>query len=287
MAFQKFIPSIWNKEVMEHFNRATVFANDCHTDFEGSISALGQDIIFTNVADPTIKRQSKAQFEAQGTGTPEKPQITTLKMTINQVASYSTEFPCIDTMLANIPVKENYQKGFGQGMANETDKYIGALANDGNAPLLHASAQKIVDGTASSGELNVLDCLDMARQKLQENDVPNNEEVIATVSPAFMRRLRKAYVNLSTNNPELIKRGIVGEYNGIYIKLSNNIYKNASNEEKMFVKTKKAVGYANPVTKSRAYVRDGFFDEVLNGFSWFDAKILMPKQMIVLHCKYS
>ena len=78
-------------------------------------------------------------------------------------------------------------------------------------------------GTAGTGEVNVLDALDYAAQRLYENDVRQTTKIIATVTPRFFTKFRKDYASKDTDNSSILKNGKVAMYGNLTIKMSNNV----------------------------------------------------------------
>ena len=164
-----------------------------------------------------------------------------------------------------------------QGLAGEMDKDIAALAGTKDAKKVYSDYKAV---TAD----NVLGTLDRALQMLQENDVPADEKIVATVPPWFLTHLRTAYAKLDTDNSDLLKNGKVGRYNNILIKMSNNVYSTASGSNIM-VRTERAVAFANPLTHTEPYRPEKRFSDAVKGFVLYGTKIVRPKELMILNVK--
>lgn len=127
-------------------------------------------------------------------------------------------------------------------MPNEVDTYIAGFATDSSVPKLYDTAPKVVaKESATAGEAYVLDVLDLAIQKLFENDVKESTKIVATVSPRFYTILKKAYRFEDTNNSALLKNGVVGMYGKVVIKLSNNVKKTDEGKtDNIMIRTQRA-----------------------------------------------
>ena len=100
--------------------------------------------------------------------------------------------------------------------------------------------------------------------------------------------LKQKYMALDTDNSEMIKRGAVAMYGNVDIKLSNNVYTtNSGAQDKIMLRTKKAIAFANPLTKTEAYRPDAYMADAVRGVSLYDAKLIRPEQMVILNCKYA
>jgi hypothetical protein len=135
---------------------------------------------------------------------------------------------------------------------------------------------------------NVLETIDNGIQKLWENDVPQNERLILTVSPRFYMILKQKYMALDTDNSEMIKRGAVAMYSGVDIKLSNNVLTaNSGANDLIMLRTKQAIAFVNQLTKTEPYRPEAYQADAIKGQSLYDAKLIKPKEMIVLNVKYA
>ena len=152
----------------------------------------------------------------------------------------------------------------------------------------YSTAPTVVAGTAGSNEANILDAIDVALLKLLENDIQRTTEITLTAPPAFIQMLKKAYVELDTNNSEMMKNGRVGRYAGITIKESNNCLKTGSANSKIThiqVKTNNAIAFVKPYLHLESYRPDGYFQDAVKGYSLYDGKVVRPKEIIDLNVK--
>ncbi|MPM82645.1 hypothetical protein SDC9_129707 [bioreactor metagenome] len=161
------------------------------------------------------------------------------------------------------------------------DAHIASLANDASAILDAASAYQ---ATADI----ILEKVDTALQKLYENNVSPSADIIMTVTPRFYMLMKRAYASLDTNNSGIIKNGKVGMYGGITVKMSNNVATaSAGAVDKIMVRTKRAIAFVNPMTHVEPYRPEKGFADAVKGFVLYKAKIIRPKEMIVMNVKYT
>ena len=87
-----------------------------------------------------------------------------------------------------------------------------------------------------------------------------------------------------------MKNGKVAMYGSITIKMSNNVAKIKTTAEGdtdlILVRTQRAIAFAKPLTHTEAYRPENGFADAVKGFILFDAKIVRPKEMIVLNVKH-
>ena len=173
-------------------------------------------------------------------------------------------------------------------VANKQDAFIGALVSDPAVVPAYSTPPTVVAGTASAGEANILDAIDAALLKLLENDVRRTTEITLTAPPKFISILKRAYVELDTDNSEMMRNGRVGRYAGITIKESNNCYKTGVANSKVThiqVKTNNAIAFVKPYLHLESYRPDGYFEDAVKGYSLYDGKVVRPKEIIDLNVK--
>ena len=55
MAYEKFIPTIWNETINRELERLCVFAEDCNRQYEGDVKEMGDQVRILGIGSPTIR----------------------------------------------------------------------------------------------------------------------------------------------------------------------------------------------------------------------------------------
>ena len=291
MAYQNFIPNVWNAGIDSELERLCVFVEDCNTNFEGKVKKQGESVTILGVGKPTIHRIAKAQRNNDITG-PEEIEDTSAILYINQIAYFNYLVGDIDKAQATAGVMEALEQETSEGLANEVDKYIASFAVDSSVPALYGSTPvKVVakESEVADGSEYVLDIVDKAIEKLQENDVKvDSTKIVITVSPRFYRRFKKAYRTEDTNNSAILKNGKVFDYGNVVVKLSNNVHKSPDGTvDNIMIRTQRAIAFAKPLTHTEPYRPEKKFADAVKGFILFDAKVVRPKEIININVKYA
>lgn len=274
MSYANFVPKIWAKAIERELERKLVFAEDCNRQYEGDVKQMGDTVKILGVGKPTITKQKGGSIILPDA---ENVEDTSVEMQINTVAYFNFLVDDIDKRQAVGGLMDALNTEATQELASEMDKDIAALAGTRDAKKLY-SDYKAVNAD------NVLGTLDLALQTLQENDVPADAKIVATVPPWFLTHLRTAYTKLDTDNSDLLKNGKVGRYNNILIKMSNNVYSTASGSNIM-VRTERAVAFANPLTHTEPYRPEKRFSDAVKGYVLYGTKIVRPKELMILNVK--
>ncbi len=288
MALEKFIPEIWAKQFDKELERQLVFYENTNHKYEGIAKNPGDTVKILGLGMPTLTSYNDGKLHA--VPTPEAIQDLSQTMPIRQIEEFAFYVDDLEKRQAEggAGLLGEYMNQVKYLVANKQDAYIAGLVADTAVAKAYSAAPTVVAGTASSGEANILDAIDVALLKLLENDIQRTTEITLTAPPAFIQMLKKAYVELDTNNSEMMKNGRVGRYAGITIKESNNCLKTGSANSKIThiqVKTNNAIAFVKPYLHLESYRPDGYFQDAVKGYSLYDGKVVRPKEIIDLNVK--
>ena len=289
MAYQNFIPTVWNEGIERELERLCVFVEDCNRKYEGAVKKKGESVTILGVGKPTIKSLAKANRN-NDIDAPEEIEDTSVIMYINQIRYFNYMVGDIDKAQAVGGVMDALEQETSEGLADEVDKYIAGFAVDSSVAALYGKDPiKVVAGTASATtEKNILHILDEAIQKLYENDVKSTTKIVVTISPRFFTLFKRAYINKDTDNSEMLKNGRVAKYGNIIVKMSNNVHRTSNGAvDNIMIRTQRAIAYAKPLTHTEPYRPEKKFADAVKGFILFDAKVVRPKEIININVKYA
>ena len=91
-----------------------------------------------------------------------------------------------------------------------------------------------------------------------------------------------------TDNSDLLKNGLIDRFDGMDIKVSNNVHRvkeGSVTSDLIQVKTQRAIAFARPMIHTEPYRPENGFSDAVKGFVLYDAKIVRPKEMVVMNVK--
>lgn len=280
MAYANFIPSVWNEGINRELERLCVFVEDCNRQYEGSVKKKGESVTILGVGKPTIKSLAKANRN-NDIDAPEEIEDTSVIMYIDQIRYFNYMVGDIDKAQAVNGVMDALEQETSEGLADEVDKYVASFAVDSSVAKLNASPTTVTKD-------NILSTLDLAIQKLYENDVKATTKIVVTISPRFYTLFKQAYIDKDTDNSEMLKNGRVAKYGNVVVKMSNNVHKTDSGAtDNIMIRTQRAIAFAKPLTHTEPYRPEKKFADAVKGFILFDAKVVRPKEVININVKYA
>lgn len=278
MAYNNFKSQVWSNEIMTELAKKCIFADITNRQYEGEVKAAGDSVRILGVARPTISPATATNFEL---AEPEEVPTSATVLNINQIRTFNYMVGDIDAQQAKGNLKPVLSGETTNALAEEIDSYIAGMALTKEAKLMNTAALKI-DAT------NVLSELDKAWQALVENNVPTSEPINVVMSPRFWVLLKQKIMELDTDNSKLIKTGQMAKYSNMNLIMSNSIATSSNGAvDNIMVMSEKAIAYVNPLTKTEAYRPEKRMADAVKGFTLFDAKIVRPKELIVMNVKYA
>ena len=289
MAYENFIPQIWNEAIERELEGAYVFVEDCNRKYEGDVKEMGDSVRILGTGRPTIRTISrydnidtdKTSNAGKDIADPEEVQGKDDVMYINRISYFNYMIGDVDRAQSVNGVMDALSKETSEALADEVDTYVAGFAVDAEVEKVNSSAVKVTKD-------NVLDLLDTALEKLYENNVKPSTYIVATVSPRFYTLFRRAYTVKSTDNDEYLKNGRVARYNNLVIKMSNNVKKTDDGAtDNIMVRTQRAIAFAQPLTHTEAYRPEKKFADAVKGFILYDAKVVRPDEIVNLNVTYA
>ena len=263
MAVTNFIQSIWSKKIQDDLELKCKLVDNCLRDYEGDCK-YAQSVKILGVGEPTIGTyNSGTDIEIEEMS--DKGQI----LTIDQ-ANYFAFYVDDVNQAQSVPgLKEKYQEKAVHGLAVKRDSYVATLIK---------GATNVTTATALTEEA-VKKAIDDAIVALRERNF--DEEGVIEVTPAVYNVFKNYLITTSTNNPELIKKGVVGMYDDFSVIMSNNMAKDSTNAY-CCVRGKKAIAFAGQINEVEALRAEKRFKDIIRGLDTFGAKVIDEERIQVI-----
>lgn len=270
MAYSNFKQTVWSKYIQHELSKITVLQEDCNTRFTGE-AGLGKTVKIIGVERPTVG----TYVPGSDISSAETPGDSSVFLSIDQYKYTHFLVDDIDEAQSQEGLMQAYMKESTAALAEARDAYIASMA--AAATQMSASAQ--ITSTAAARA-----AVDKALVTLWDNGVRLGDNIVITVTPWFYALLKNALTAELTNNTDMIKKGILGMYNGAAVKMSNNLYNDAT-DDYMMVRTKGAIAFASGIEKTEAYRPDKQFADAIKVLDTYGAKLVRPKELYVIKAR--
>ena len=164
---------------------------------------------------------------------------------------------------------EEYQRKAVHKLAVERDTYIANLIK---------GATNVTTAESLSAEA-VKEAIDEAIVALRERNF--DEDGVIEISPAVYNVFKNHLITLSTDNPEYIKKGKVGVYDGFDVIMTNNLAKDGSYVY-CAVRGVKAIAFAGQINEVEALRDQTVFADLVRGLDTFGAKVIDENRIQVV-----
>ena len=258
MAVTNFIQSIWSKKIQDDLELKCKLVDNCLRDYEGDCK-YAQSVKILGVGEPTIGAYDGTQDITIEDMT-DKGQI----LTIDQANYFAFYVDDVDQAQSVPGLKEKYQEKAVHGLAVARDTYV--------AELIASATNKTT--VAAMTEEGFKKAVDEAIVALRERNF--DEEGVIEITPAGYNLFKNHLITLSTNNPELIRKGVVGVYDQFDVIMSNNL------KTPGCVRGKKAIAFAGQINEVEAIRAEKRFKDIIRGLDTFGAKVIDENRIQVL-----
>lgn len=255
MAITHFIQTIWSKKIQDDLELKCKLVDNCLRTYEGDCK-FARTVKILGVGEPTISNYD-------GTTPLQYPKMTDKgqELVIDQGRSFSFLVDDIDQAQSVPGLKEEYQRKAVHGLAVQRDTFVANLIKSGT---------NVTVATGLDYEA-VQQAIDEAIVALRERNF--DEEGVIEITPAVYSKFKHLLITLSTDNPEYIKKGKVGVYDGFDVIMSNNLAKDTTHAY-CCVRGKKAIAFAGQINEVEAQRSRDYFADEIRGLDTFGAKVI-------------
>lgn len=255
MAVTNFIQQIWSKKIQDDLELKTKLVDNCLRDYEGDCK-YAQSVKILGVGEPTIAAYDGSK-DINIEEMSDKGQI----LTIDQQNYFAFYVDDVNQAQSVQGLKEKYQEKAVHGLAVKRDTYVAELIKGATNV---TTATNLTQEAVKAG-------IDAGIVALRERNF--DEEGVIEITPAVYNVFKNELITLSTNNPEYIKKGIVGMYDGFEVCMSNNMAKDSTHVY-CDIRGKKAIAFAGQINEVEALRAERRFKDIIRGLDTFGSKVI-------------
>lgn len=270
MAVTNFIQTIWSKKIQDDLELKCKLVDNCLRQYEGDCK-YARTVKILGVGEPTI-----SAYSGSTPLTYEQMTDRGQELVIDQQYSFSFLVDDVNQAQSVPGLREEYQRKAVHGLAVKRDSYVASLIKG------VTTAANVTTATAMT-EAAIKTAIDAAIVALRERNF--DEDGVIEITPAVYNLFKNQLITLSTDNPEYIKKGKVGVYDGFDVIMSNNMAKDASGSTKYAycdIRGKKAIAFAGQINEVEAMRSEQYFADLVRGLDTFGAKVIDESRIQVV-----
>lgn len=264
MAVTNFIQSIWSKKIQDDLELKVKLVDNCLRDYEGDVK-YAASVKILGVGEPTIGDYDNTQ-DINIEEMSDRGQL----LTIDQAKYFAFYVDDVNQAQSVPGLKERYQEKAVHGLAVARDTFV--------ANLIKGVTSNVTTASALTAEA-VKEAIDEAIVALRERNF--DEEGVIEITPAVYNVFKNYLITLSTDNPEYIKKGIVGVYDDFKVCMSNNMAKDGTHAY-CDVRGKKAVAFAGQINEVEALRAEKRFKDIIRGLDTYGGKVIDEARIQVI-----
>jgi len=264
-----FKPTFWSKYCQTELAKELVVANWCDYKFEGEIK-YGERVKIVGVTRPTI-----GDYVPGTDINIEHLADNAQYLDIDHAKYFAFDVDDVDRAQSTPGYLETQFDEAKKALAEKEDADVAQVAYEGSLSTMRSASKDI------SAETSPLDTIDAGLVKLYKNNVSTKEELAADLNPEHITLIRSKLASLFTENVEYIKKGAVGKYNNVLLRMSNNLYNDGTDDMEL-IRTKRAVAVANSIDKVETCRKEKGFCDIIKGLNVYGIKVVRPKELYVI-----
>jgi hypothetical protein len=262
MAVTNFIPTIWSKKILDDLELDCKLVPNCWREYEGDAKQAGS-VKILGIGDVTIGDYEKKDIDIQEVS--DKGQI----LTIDQAKYFAFVFDNVDKAQSNPGLLEGTRAEGVRGLAEARDAFVANLIKGGT------NVTTVTDLTEDAMKKGIDDAL----VALKERNC--NEEMVIELTPAAAMLFLNSLTIKSTDNPDYIKKGVIGYYHGCKVIESNGLAKDATYAY-CAIRAKKAIAFVGQLEKLEAMPMERRFGDLVKGLDVYGGKIIDNNRLQVV-----
>lgn len=263
MAVTNFIQTIWSKKIQDDLELKCKLVDNCLRDYEGDCK-YAQSVKILGVGEPTIGDYDNTK-DINIEDLSDKGQI----LTIDQAKYFAFYVDDVDKAQSVPGLPEKYQEKAVHGLAVARDTYVANLIKG-------ATNVTTADELSEEG---IKAAIDKAIVALRKRNF--DEDGVIEINPEAYNLFKNYLITTSTNNPELIRKGVVGVYDDFNVIMSNNMAEDGSHAY-CCIRGKKAIAFAGQINEVEALRAEKRFKDIVRGLDTFGAKVIDEARIQVI-----
>lgn len=266
----QFQQTIWSKSILRSLEKITSLRNHCDFQYEKD-SKNAKEVKILSVNRPTIRTYVPGTALVR-----ESAADSSQLLKLDQYRYFNFEVEDIVKAQSVPGLMEALTDEAGKGLALEGDKYVAEViktAADGG----EITASEVITLTTK----NAMESVEAGFAKLYENDCKVSDMFYLEVAPKVFTTYRQQLTELSTNNPEILKKGAVGKINNAFVCIENCLPETTDAHYNV-LRTNKAIAFAEQIDKVEKYRPEDAFTDAVKGLYVFGAKVVRPAEIYVM-----
>lgn len=278
MSVKYFQQIIWSKKIQDDLEEQCKLVKDCTREYEGECQ-YANTVKILAVGDPAVGPYIGQDINIEEMTDSEQ------NLVIDVQNYFAFEVKDVDKAQSMPGLPEKYQDKARKKLVLKREKFIGALVagkaqssiDEYNKTANYKEGAETVIVATNNTQEAIKIAIDEAIITLRENNF--DDDGIIEIGPRTYKTFKDELIEIKTSNDDLIKRGVVGEYDSYDVKSTNNVYRD-NDYEYGIVRSNKAIAFAGQINEVEAGRMEKRFSDYIRGLDTFGAKIISQAELV-------
>ncbi len=266
MAITNFIETVWSEKLLTELGQRYVAAANSNREFEGDIKNVGDKVKICGVGPVSVFNYNKNT----NLSSPQALTDNATVLEINRAKAFNFQIDDVDLAQSNPNLMAAAMSNAANALASEADRYIFSLWEEASDNIDYSTA----DGSFVN---TIIDAVTLIR----ENTGDAKCELVCEIPPKVAAILIKEKIDFATDNHDVLDAGYIGSIAGCKVFISKNI-SIFEDTYKCFVRTKRAIAYAEQLSEVDAYRPELRFADAVKGLHLYGAKVIYPDEFVTI-----
>lgn len=262
-----FQQTIWSASILRSLDTITSLRKHCNFQYEKD-SKNAKEVKILSVTRPTIRKYVPGTALVR-----ESANDGSQLLKLDQYHYFNFEVEDIVKAQSVPGLMEALTDEASKGLALEGDKYV--------ATVIEADENVTKSEVITLTTANAMASVEEGFATLYEHNCKPTDTFYLEVAPKVFTTYRQQLTELSTNNPEILKKGAVGKINNAYVCIENCLHNDGSSISNI-LRTEKAVAFAEQIEKVEHYRPEDAFTGAIKGLYVFGAKVVRPEEIYIM-----
>lgn len=278
MSVTHFIQTVWSKKIQDDLEEKCKLVQDCTREYEGDCQ-YAQTVKILAVGDPTVGNYTGKDINI------EEMTDSSQDLVIDVQKYFAFEVKDVDKAQSVPGLPEKYQQKAMHKLALTREKFVGALVagkaqsskdeEAGNSTYKPGATNVIT--AKSNSQADIKAAIDEAIISLREKNF--DDAGIVEIDPRTYKTFKDELIELKTANDELIKRGVVGQYDNYDVKSTNNVYRDSTHVY-CIVRSKHAIAFVGQINEVEAGRMEKRFSDYVRGLDVYGSRIIAQDELV-------
>ena len=275
MSIENFISTVWSESLLRELQNHQIGVAHCNRDYDGEIKEQGSVVKICGVGNINV-----SDYSSNTDLITQTLSDTSVDLLINKAQYFNFQIDDVDRAQANPKLMNAAMSLAASKLATEADKHIFNMYS--------RSTQNLFCRDHSAE--NIINTIIKAREMLYNRNVSDDMEVVFEITPRVATLLLKAKLVTTSNNDTILNDGALGSIFGCKIYVSNNVNAVPDGDlsnHKCFMRTTRAIAYAEQISEIVAYRPEKRFADAVKGLHLYGAELIYPKELVVIDFEFN